>query len=67
MSEDPDWDTIHARLLQNPLLDPDATQIMRSDIFEKESTSVWKFDGSPDADIVGEVRFSSPYCRRNLY
>lgn len=45
-----------AALKQYPGLEPDGDEVHRSDKLMKESTNVFKFDGSADNAIVQEVK-----------
>jgi hypothetical protein len=42
-------------MIQNPLLEPEASGVSRAEKLVKEETNVFKVDGSPDPDVVREV------------
>ncbi|KAJ7915181.1 hypothetical protein B0H13DRAFT_1872275 [Mycena leptocephala] len=42
-------------MIQNPLLEPEASGVSRAEQLVKEETNVFKVDGSPDPDVVREV------------
>lgn len=52
---DKSWPAVVAAMTQNPLLEPDATEIARADKLIKSGVSAFKFDGSPDHGICREV------------
>lgn len=54
--QDKSWENVKSTLSQNPLLEPMGDEIYRSDKMIKSDTSAFKFDGSPDANIVREVQ-----------
>ncbi|KAJ7083763.1 hypothetical protein C8R44DRAFT_991939 [Mycena epipterygia] len=49
------WEKVLEIMMQNPLLEPEASGISRADKLVKEETNVFKVDGSPDHNIVREV------------
>lgn len=52
---DKSWNAVLSTMMQNELLEPDGSEVVRADKIIKESTSDFKTDGSPDANIVREV------------
>ena len=55
--DDRSWDAVTNAFMQNSLMEPDGSSVVhRSDKLIKQGTNVFKFDGSPDATIVQEVR-----------
>ncbi|BBN08865.1 hypothetical protein MPTK1_4g15100 [Marchantia polymorpha subsp. ruderalis] len=53
---DKSWKSILSTMMQHELLEPFHKEVARSDKLIKESSSDFKFDGSPDALIVREVK-----------
>ncbi|BBN10741.1 hypothetical protein MPTK1_5g06020 [Marchantia polymorpha subsp. ruderalis] len=53
---DKSWKSVLSTMMQHPLLVPDSDEVARADKLIKESSSAFKFDGSPDAQIVREVK-----------
>ncbi|KAJ7083765.1 hypothetical protein C8R44DRAFT_753330 [Mycena epipterygia] len=49
------WERVLEIMMENPLLEPEASGISRTDKFLKEETNVFKLDGSPDPNIAREV------------
>ncbi|KAH9886198.1 hypothetical protein C8Q73DRAFT_282765 [Cubamyces lactineus] len=49
------WETVVSVMTQNPLLEPNGDEIVRSDKLIKEGHGLFKFDGSPDQAIVEQV------------
>ncbi|KAK5048602.1 hypothetical protein LTR84_005693 [Exophiala bonariae] len=51
------WDKVISIFMQNPLLEPHSDpELVRADKFIKNSSGDFKFDGSPNAAIVQEVK-----------
>ncbi|BBN18732.1 hypothetical protein MPTK1_8g05000 [Marchantia polymorpha subsp. ruderalis] len=53
---DKSWKSVLGTMMQHPLLEPDSAEVARADKLIKASSSAFKFDGSPDAQIVREVK-----------
>jgi hypothetical protein len=49
------WEKILEVMMQNPLLEPDASGISRAEKLVKDETNFFKVDGSPDPHVVREV------------
>ncbi|KAI0329992.1 hypothetical protein GY45DRAFT_1251649 [Cubamyces sp. BRFM 1775] len=49
------WETVVSVMTQNPLLEPNGDEIVRSDKLIKEGHGLFKFDGSPDQAVVEQV------------
>lgn len=49
------WEKVLEVMMQNPLLEPEASGISRADKLIKEETNFFKVDGSPHLDVVREV------------
>lgn len=50
------WNSILSAMRQNQFVEQDGAEINRADKIIKESVNAFKFDGSPDANIVKEVK-----------
>lgn len=59
------WENVLSKMMQNPLLQAEEAgkEVARTDRIIKHGTNVFKFDGSPDAAIVKEVRAASVVMR----
>jgi hypothetical protein len=54
--QDKSWNAVLSTMMQNEFLQPDETgEVARADKLIKDNSSDFKFDGSPDANIVREV------------
>jgi hypothetical protein len=49
------WEKMLELMIQNPLLEPEASGISRAERLVKEETNFFKLDGSPDPNVVREV------------
>jgi hypothetical protein len=49
------WEKMLELMIQNPLMEPEASGISRAEKLVKEGTNYFKVDGSPDPDVVREV------------
>lgn len=53
---DKSWDAIQSTMMQNPFVEPFDEPIATTDALKKEDTNYFKTDGSPDANVVKEVK-----------
>ncbi|PHH89824.1 hypothetical protein CDD83_5150 [Cordyceps sp. RAO-2017] len=53
---DKSWKAVLSTMMQNDLLEVDRAEVARADKLIKESSNDFKFDGSPDLNIVREVK-----------